>query len=176
LGVDEIDLIDGGIGQGAHRLREEGGKGLDAVHVEQRVIAGIALGHVAAQDFCKHCCAVADLQSALGKGPLGAVLVDRAKAGMGAPQRRQVFFTRCALRFVVLLDGDAAAAQASAGHLAQLLRLWDAEVIKRGRARRWYPRIPRRSPRQHRSYIAMWRSTHWHIGLMGTASHAAAPA
>ena len=35
------------------------------------------------------------------------------------------------------LDGDAAAAQASAGHLAQLLRLWTAEVIKRGRARKW---------------------------------------
>jgi len=37
------------------------------------------------------------------------------------------------------LGGDAVAAQASAGDLAQLLRLWIEEVIKRGRARGWVP-------------------------------------
>lgn len=37
------------------------------------------------------------------------------------------------------LEGDAAADQVSAAHLGQLLRLWTAEVIKRGRTRRWVP-------------------------------------
>lgn len=37
------------------------------------------------------------------------------------------------------LAGDAAEAERNIGHLAQLLRLWIAEVVKRGRARRWVP-------------------------------------
>lgn len=37
------------------------------------------------------------------------------------------------------LAGDTVELERSVGHLAQLLRLWTAEVMKRGRARRWVP-------------------------------------
>lgn len=37
------------------------------------------------------------------------------------------------------LEGDTTTVEAGVAHLAQLLRLWTAEVIKRGRARRWVP-------------------------------------
>lgn len=37
------------------------------------------------------------------------------------------------------LEGDAVEVERNVGHLAQLLRLWTAEVVKRGRARRWVP-------------------------------------
>lgn len=37
------------------------------------------------------------------------------------------------------LEGDAVEMERSVSCLAQLLRLWTAEVIKRGRARRWVP-------------------------------------
>jgi hypothetical protein len=37
------------------------------------------------------------------------------------------------------LAGDATALEAGVAHIAQLLRLWTAEVTKRGRARRWVP-------------------------------------
>jgi len=37
------------------------------------------------------------------------------------------------------LAGDATVIESGAAHLSQLLRLWTAEVMKRGRARRWVP-------------------------------------
>lgn len=37
------------------------------------------------------------------------------------------------------LEGDAVEQERGVTHLAQLLRLWTAEVMKRGRARRWVP-------------------------------------
>lgn len=37
------------------------------------------------------------------------------------------------------LEGDVAELERGVAHLAQLLRLWTAEVMKRGRARRWVP-------------------------------------
>lgn len=37
------------------------------------------------------------------------------------------------------LQGDATALESGVAHVAQLLRVWTAEVTKRGRARRWVP-------------------------------------
>jgi len=37
------------------------------------------------------------------------------------------------------LVSDATVIESGAAHLSQLLRLWTAEVMKRGRARRWVP-------------------------------------
>jgi len=37
------------------------------------------------------------------------------------------------------LAGDATLLESGVAHLSQLLRLWTAEVMKRGRARRWVP-------------------------------------
>jgi hypothetical protein len=37
------------------------------------------------------------------------------------------------------LEGDTTTQEAGVAHIANLLRVWTAEVIKRGRARRWVP-------------------------------------
>jgi hypothetical protein len=66
-----------------------------------------------------------------------AAIQDQVERNMAEAIRRKDVNRQDACRQA--LEGDAVAREGSATSLAQLLRLWVAEVTKRGRARHWVP-------------------------------------
>lgn len=71
------------------------------------------------------------------------------------------------------LEGDAAALEAGVAQMSQLLRVWIAEVTRRGRARAGCRKTLRGTLRQHVSCTPKWPSTRLRIGSMRPANRAA---
>lgn len=118
-----------------------------------------ALSASSLQDDARHNQAEPLLASALASavpGDLGALLHRAKYAGTASQDLAKALTVRDHIEKQLLeavrskdtsreaecrqaLQGDATVIEGGVAHLAQLLRLWTAEVTKRGRARRWVP-------------------------------------
>lgn len=118
-----------------------------------------ALSASSLQDDARHSQAEPLLASALAStvpGDLGALLHRAKYAGTTAQDMTKAIAVRDHIEKELVeairnkdaereadcrqaLAGDATVLESGAAHLSQLLRLWTAEVMKRGRARRWVP-------------------------------------
>jgi len=116
-----------------------------------------ALSASSLQDDARHSQAEPLLASALASavpGDLGALLHRAKYAGTTAQDMTKAIAVRDHIEKELVeairnkdagreadcrqaLAGDATVVESGASHLSQLLRLWSAEVMKRGRARRW---------------------------------------
>ena len=118
-----------------------------------------ALSASSLQDDARHSQAEPLLASALASavpGDLGALLHRAKYAGTTAQDMTKAIAVRDHIEKELIeairnkdasreadcrqaLAGDATVLESGVAHLSQLLRLWTAEVMKRGRARRWVP-------------------------------------